>query len=162
MCYNNFMDKQKEQKVIENTVASNINAISASALSAALGRLVVLEAVTVITPQGKEKVVYKAIQSEDDIAKAVTFLNERNAMTPTKSQSFYIIQQEAPDLRALDLLLNRHLGKVADNVNLNQTLTIGQVASAAVERRNKLALAARTVEASKYDGLGIPSSFLPI
>lgn len=116
---------------MEDAVQDNLMGLTAAALSSSLGDIRILKGV----PDGDSgNLKYRPIKDEDEIITALGWIAKYG--NKIGEQGFFILQQDKPDMRAWDMLVNRLLGKVAEQVKIDTKITafIG-VAQAAVEAR---------------------------
>lgn len=107
---------------ISRMVAKSTPAMVAAAIGAAIGSFVILKAET--NDRGQMKWVPIPEHKTEDIINAVTIIAE--AMAEGRSWNefgFVMIQQKDPDVRALNTMLDRGFGKVAESVQINKNVT---------------------------------------
>lgn len=115
-------DKDSALREITRMVSKSTPAMVSAAIGAAVGSFVVLKLEA--SPSGQTKWVPIPDWDVQAITSAVTIIAE--AMSEGRSWNevgFVMIQQRPPDVRALNTMLDRGFGKVAESVQINKNVT---------------------------------------
>lgn len=116
---------------MENVIQDNLMGLTTAALSSSLGDIRVLQAK--IDGGG---IKYIPVKDDETMVKALQYIAEFG--NSPGNIGYFILQQDKPDMRAWDMLTNRLLGKVAEQVKIDTKITafIG-IAQRAFESRKE-------------------------
>lgn len=145
--------KESSLAEISRMVSTSSPALIAAAIGAALGSLLVLKATT--NERGQLKWIPIPEGNTAEIMQAIATIAEGKSSGQNWDEiGFVMIQQRAPDIKALATLLDRGFGKVAESVQINKNVTfsladIGRKALAAKKDATGYALEASRDEAMR-------------
>jgi hypothetical protein len=104
-------NKDKDSAAVKDAVSKNIPALTAAALSSAIGSMYILEMTT--TETGRIK--YVPVQTVEKIIQAIEWISEHgNKFEVMGEKGFFILQQRPPDSKFWETLVSRYLGRIPE------------------------------------------------
>ena len=125
-------NKETDNDAVKSAVSKSLPALTAAALSSAIGSMYVLK--LSVTDTGRMK--YVPVEGTEEIIQAIDWIAEHgNNFTTNGNEGFFIIQQRPPDSKFWDALVNRHLGKVPEEqrVEMSHKIDLTKLGQRAAE-----------------------------